>query len=101
MKKRTLVAVFFLVIATYIYPIGALATTTAVKKVVPTGKQTASKATVQNKKSVVQKSVSIKKAPTKTTQKTAKKKKKAKKHKDKIKTTIAPLIDPSNPPGGN
>ncbi len=98
MKKRTLVAMFFLVIATYIYPIGALATTTVSKKAAP-------KATVQNKKSVVQKSTPAKKTVTKTSVKTnkkvVKKANKTTKHKNKIKTTIAPLIDPSNPPGGN
>lgn len=105
MKKRTLVAMFFLVIATYIYPIEALAATTAVKKAVPTGRQAAPKTTVQSKKTVVQKSTPTKKtvikAPVKTTKKALKKKKKVVKHKDKINTTIAPLIDPSNPPGGN
>jgi anionic cell wall polymer biosynthesis LytR-Cps2A-Psr (LCP) family protein len=105
MKKRTLVAMFFLIIATYIYPIGVFAATTAVKKAVPTSKQVTSKKTVQNKKSVSKKVTATKKTATKTTKKvikkTTKKKKKVVKHKDKINTTIAPLIDPSNPPGGN
>lgn len=89
---------FFLVIATYIYPIGALAATTAVKKA-PV------KSAVQNKKTVSKKATVIKKTanktPKKVVKKTTKQKKKVVKHKDKINTTIAPLIDPSNPPGGN
>lgn len=104
MKKRTLVAVFFLVIATYIYPIGAVAATAVVKKAAPKA-TVQSKKTVVSSKSVVKKTTPVKKVvtktPVKTIKKVVKKKKKVVKHKDKINTTIAPLIDPSNPPGGN
>lgn len=93
MKKYTRIVVFFLAILTFLSPIGALAAT---KK---TQKSTTTKATVQNKKNTT----IVKKTTQKKTTTVAKKrtKKKTVKHVDKIKTTVAPLIDPSNPPGGN
>jgi anionic cell wall polymer biosynthesis LytR-Cps2A-Psr (LCP) family protein len=80
MKKHTFGVVFLLILCTYIYPYSVSA------KAIVHAKNTKTH-TIQNKKN--------------TTAKKTKKKKKTKKHKDKINTTIAPLIDPSNPPGGN
>ena len=99
MKKRTLWGAFFIAIIMVLLPVGAFAKATTAKKV-------AAKTTVQNKKTVAKTKTNPpaggKKTSKKVVKKTTKKgkKKKVAKHKDKINTTIAPLIDPSNPPGG-
>lgn len=102
MKKNSLLGAFFMSISLFSLPFLANVADAAATKTVSTDKQAATTKPLQTSKNTVKKST-VKKPATKkvSTKKAIKKKKAAKKHKDKINTTIAPLIDPSHPPGGN